>query len=218
MSIQMSIQHSVFSAYPSPKRKGTHWTLGSMGDTTNLLVVGLACRSRSQSQAIQPTPQPLRAEVCRNHEHQRLDKRRTFLARPAVVESRRIPCRAEALPTKAPDPPDKPHRHPQTLQCPVASRNNSDELSTSPTTILRKSHQRHAKDKPRSRNRELPMQSRTKFCSQSITRQDNERYTRKSEQVEDSLVNRPNLACSQNKVWHLHFMIPHCVILRKQAS
>jgi hypothetical protein len=52
------------------------------------------------------------------------------------------------------------------------------------------------------------MQSRTKFCSQSITSQDNERCRRRSEQAKDS----------QNEVRHHHFMNPHCAILRMQAS
>jgi hypothetical protein len=127
--------------------------------------------------------QPL--SVYRSHEHRYLGHRRTLLTRPAVAESRRAPHRSKALPTVAPDP-DKPYRHSQKPPCPIVSQNGSDELLTNPMTMLRKSHQRHAKDNLRYIRRELPIHSITKFCSQSIIIQNNERYIRRNEQVKDS--------------------------------
>jgi hypothetical protein len=56
----------------------------------------------------------------------------------------------------------------------------------------------------------LDSRSTSRSCaSSSPTARDNE-------QAEDSLVNRPNLVCSQNKVWHHRFVNPHCA-LRIQA-
>jgi len=46
------------------------------------------------------------------------------------------------------------------------------------------------------------MQPTSKFLSQSMTRQDSERHTRGSEQVEDSPINQSNMAYSQIEVWH----------------